>query len=62
MQIAEFVLKNISFEFNNQIKQHISGTAIGTKCAPTYAFIFMDKVEKEFLETQTDKPFWWVRS
>ena len=62
MQIAEFVLKNISFEFNNQIKQHISGTAIGTKCAPTYACIFMDKVEKEFLETQTDKPFWWVRS
>ena len=21
----------------------------------------MDKVETEFLETQTDKPFWWVR-
>ena len=49
------------FEFNNQMKQQISGTAIGTKCAPTYACICMDKMETEFLEIQTDKPFWWVR-
>ena len=26
-----------------------------------YACIFMDKAETEFLERQTDKPFWWVR-
>ena len=49
------------FEFNNQIKQQISGTAIGTKCTPTYACIFMHNMETEFLEAQTDKPFWWVR-
>ena len=30
------------------------------KCAPIYACIFMGKVETEFLETQRDKPFWWV--
>ena len=59
--MAEFVLKNNFFEFNNQIKQQISGTAIGAKCAPTYARIFMDKMEGEFLKTQRDKPFWWVR-
>ena len=59
--MAEFVLKNNFFEFNNQIKQQISGTAIGTKFTPTYACIFIDKVETEFLETQADKPFWWVR-
>ena len=53
-------MKN-NFLFNNQIKQQISGTAIGTKCAPKYACIFMDKVETKFLETQRDKPFWWVR-
>ena len=58
--MAEFVLKNNVFELNNQNKQQIFGTAIGTKCAPTYACIFMGKVETEFLETQ-DKPFWWVR-
>ena len=59
--MAEFVLKNNFFEFNSQIKQQISGTAIGTKCAPMYACIFMGKVETELLETQKDKPFWWVR-
>ena len=37
LQMAEFVLKNNFFEFNNRIKQQISGTAIGTQCAPTYA-------------------------
>ena len=49
--MAEFVLKNNTFEFNNQIKQQISGTAIGTKCAPSYACIFMDKADTESLET-----------
>ena len=51
------IFSKITFlEFNNQIKQQIFGTVIGTKCAPTYACIFIDKAE--FLETQT---FWWVR-
>ena len=61
VQMADFVLKNNFFGFNNQIKQQITGTAIGIKYAPTYACIFMDKVVTEFLETQRDKPFWWVR-
>ena len=49
---AEFVLKNNFFEFNNEIKQHISGTAIGTKFDLPYACIFMDKIETDFLKTQ----------
>ena len=52
MRMAEFVLKNNYFEFNGQVKQQTSGTAIGTKFAPTYASIFMDNVEGKFLETQ----------
>ena len=42
--MADFVLKNNYFEFNGQIKQQISGTAIGTKFAPPYACLFMDKI------------------
>ena len=42
-QMAEFVSKNNFFEFNNQIKQRISGTAVGTTCATAYACILMDK-------------------
>ena len=50
LKMAEFVLKNSFFEFNSKFKQQISGTAIGTKFAPPYACIFMDKVETEFLD------------
>ena len=56
-----FVMKNNLFEFNGQIKQQISGTAIGIKCAQTYACIYMDKIEGEFLEKQEHKPFTWLQ-
>ena len=58
---ASFVLKNNLFEFNGKVKQQISGTAIGTKFAPTYACIFMDKIESDFLKTQKAKPLVWYR-
>ena len=35
INMAEFVLKNIFFEFSVSVKQQVSGTAIGTMCAPT---------------------------
>ena len=38
VQMPEFVLENNFFAFSSQIKQQISGTAIGTKCAPKYAW------------------------
>ena len=37
LKLAEFVLKNNFFEFNDKIKQQVSGTAIRTKFAPPYA-------------------------
>ena len=49
--MAQFVLKNNFFEFNNDAFQQISGTATGTKCAPPYACIFMDQIETKFLRT-----------
>ena len=59
--MAEFVLKNNYFEFNGQVKQQISGTAIGTKFASTFACIFMDDIESKFLETQLLQPLIWFR-
>ena len=56
IRMADFVLKNNYFEFNGQIKQQISGTAIGTKFAPPYACLFMDKIETTFLQTQELQP------
>ena len=58
--MAEFVLKNNYFEFNGQVKQRISGTAIDTKFAPAYACIFMDDVESKFIETQSFVFFIWT--
>ena len=61
VNMADFVLKNNYFEFDSCIKQQISGTAIGTKFAPPYACIFMDKVESAFLESENTKPWVWMR-
>ena len=36
------------FEFNNKVFQQISGAAIGIKCAPPCARIFMDRTEQDF--------------
>ena len=44
LNMVEFVLKNNFFEFNGNIKQQISRTALSTMCAPTYSCIFMDEV------------------
>ena len=62
VKMAEFVLKNNFFEFNSKIKQQVSGTAIGTKFAPPYACLFMDKFETSFLETQQLQPLVWFRN
>ena len=59
--MPDFVLKNSYLEFNGQIKQQISGTAIGTKFAPPYACLFMDKTETAFLETQELQSLAWFR-
>ena len=56
LKMAEFVLKNNIFEFNGTVKEQISGTAMGTKCAPSYACIFMSEFETRFNENQQNKP------
>ena len=61
IKMAEFVLKNNYFDFNGQVKQKISGAAIGTKFAPIYTCIFMDDIESKFLETQSLQPLIWFR-
>ena len=52
IRMAGFALKNNYFQFNKQVKQQISATAIGTKFAPVYVCLFMDDVESKFLTTQ----------
>ena len=61
VQMAEFVLKNNFFEFNDDSFHQIAGTAIGTKFAPPYACIFMDELETDFLAAQPVQPWVWYR-
>ena len=48
LRMADFVLQNNCFEFNGQIKQQISDTAMGAKFAPRYACLFRDKIKTAF--------------
>ena len=50
------------FEFNGKVKQQISGTGIGSKSAPPYACIYMDKTETDFRKTQDLQPYIWLHS
>ena len=61
VKLAEFVLENDLFEFNDKVKQQISGTTTGTKFAPPYACIYMDKIETDFLKSEDLQPFIWLR-
>ena len=60
VELAELVLKNNYFEHNGKTYKQKRGTAIGTKFAPPYAILTMDKFERKALEEATLKPlFWW---
>lgn len=55
------VLKKNNFTFQGEHYLQTNGTAMGTKMAPSYANIFMGKVEKQLLECSIEKPLSWYR-
>ena len=59
----EFILKANVFTFNGKPFKQKHGTAMGTKCAPCFANLFMNGLETKFLETRPlDKqPSMWKR-
>ena len=60
LSFAELVLKSNNFEFNGKHYLQKRGTAIGTKMAPSYANIFMDRLERRLIENAEVKPrSWW---
>ena len=64
IELCEIFLRHILqknyFEFNNKTYLQISGTAMGTRCAPNYAIIFVAEIE-EFLQSQIKTPRIWLR-
>ena len=49
------------FSFDGQIYEQIQGTAMGTKMAPSYANLFMDRFERAFLAREPIQPLLWKR-
>ena len=59
--MAEFVFTNNCFAFGQKLFRQIPGTVISTKFTPSYACIFIDKFETDFLKMQKLQPFDWFR-
>ena len=57
----EIVLTKNNFKFNGENYLQIGGTAIGTRVAPSYANLFMHKLEEELIESYPLKPKIWLR-
>ena len=60
-KLFDIVLKCNVFSFNGQAYQQIQGTAMGTRMAPSYANLFMDRFERAFLAQETIQPLVWTR-
>ena len=60
-ELAEVILKNNIFEFDEKTFKQKLGTPIGTKFAPPYVILFMADFEKEMLESFDKKPMIWRR-
>ena len=63
VQLTSYVLKLNFFRFNNTIYHQKHGTAMGTRCAPSLANIFMTDLENRIiLNAPTDtRPLLWNR-
>ena len=60
-ELAEIVLKNNIFGFNEKTFKQKRGTAIGTKFAPPFAIFFMADLEEKMLEIFEKKAMIWWR-
>ena len=49
IKLLKLVMECNIFKFNNEFWIQLIGTCMGTRVAPTYANIFMGKLEKEML-------------
>ena len=61
IDIAELAFQKTCFEFNERYLKQVRDTALGTKFTPPYAIIYMEALEKGFLERLIKKPLLWWR-
>ena len=61
VELLQVVLTNNYFDFNGKHYCQKSGTAMGTKLAPSYANLFMSKFEQDHVYTYHLQPTLWKR-
>jgi peptide-methionine (R)-S-oxide reductase len=61
LKMLDLVLTKNNFDFNGKHYLQINGTAMGTRVAPTYANLFMDYIERNYVYNQPIKPRIWFR-
>jgi len=52
-------MNNFTFENHNFLQ--IKGTAMGTRMTPSYANLFMGRLETQYLNSTSLEPFTWLR-
>jgi hypothetical protein len=57
----EFVLTKNNFQFNGDHFLQICGTAMGSRAAPAYANLFLDRFENKYVYTYKLQPMTWLR-
>ena len=59
-ELAEVVLKNNMFEFDEKTFKQKRGNPIGKRFAPPYAILFIADFEEKMLQSFEKKPvIWW---
>ncbi len=63
IRLLSHVLQMNNFVFNGKMFRQIKGTAMGTKCAPAFANIYMNDIEEKYVYNNTHgtKPLIWLR-
>ena len=59
--LARMILTLNNFTFQEKHYLQVKGTAMGTRMAPSYANLFMGKIETDFLAGQPLTPTMWLR-
>ena len=62
IELLEVVLTNNDIEFNGTYYHQVSGTAMGSNLAPSYANLLMTKFEEKYVYTFPLQPKLWKRS
>ena len=59
--LTDLILTKNHFQFNEKNYLQKLGTAMGTRMAPSYASLFMGKLEKKILDSCNLQPLLWLR-